>query len=79
MQTVYEGTWDEIAAHRDEFEGRHLKLIVEEKPDEVVSRERLARLDRALAIIEEVGRDKGPYPNHTMDNDFFYPDDEERV
>ena len=76
---VFEGTWDEIAAHREEFAGRRLRVTVGETPDEVRIGERLARLREGLAIIEEAGKGMGPYPNYTMDNDFLYPDDEEQA
>lgn len=33
MTRILEGTWAEIAAHADEWNGRHLRVEIEEKPD----------------------------------------------
>ena len=30
LEQVYEGTWEDLVAHADEFEGKHLRLTVVE-------------------------------------------------
>jgi hypothetical protein len=59
---VLEGTWEELAAHADEFKGRRLRLIVlpegteatASTPDEAVLREAAARLFAAADSSERI-------------------------
>lgn len=77
MATVYEGTWEEIAAHREEFRGRRLKLIVEETDEQAAIRERVERLERGFALAREISKDFPPVPERHITLDFLYPDEVE--
>ena len=77
MATVYEGTWEEIKAHEAELAGRKVRLIVEETPDEAAIRERVARIDRGLAMAREFGKDLSPVPERRITLAFLYPDEDE--
>ncbi|NOT64336.1 MAG: hypothetical protein HOP19_29310 [Acidobacteria bacterium] len=64
LEQVYEGTWEDLAAHADEFEGKHLRLtVVEDTP-----RQNYQMLEVMRRIAE---RDKdrpltSPEPNYAM-------------
>ena len=53
LEQVYEGTWEDLAAHADEFEGKHLRLtVVEDKTPPLIQ----ARLE-VLRQIDELRKD----------------------
>ena len=51
LEQVFEGTWQDLAAHADEFEGKQLRLTVVEEPP----RQNYQMLEVMLRIAE---RDK---------------------
>jgi len=52
-EQVYEGTWEEVAAHAEDFAGKHVRLtVVDEAPPLSLQ----ARLE-VLRRIEELQRD----------------------
>ena len=77
METVYEGTLEEILAHRDELQDRRLRVTVLDTSDEGAIRERVAKLERGLAMVRELGKDLPPYPRRELTLDVFYPDEDE--
>ncbi len=53
LEQVFEGTWEDLAAHADEFEGKQLRLTVVENPPPSSIQARL----EVLRQIEELQRD----------------------
>ena len=76
METIYEGTWDEVAAHRGEFENRRLRVVVLDTSEETAIRERVARIERGLAMAREASRGLGPFPKREITLDVLYPDED---
>ena len=77
METVYEGTWEEILAHQDELQDRRLRVTVLDAPDRAAIRERVERLERGLALAREISKDFPPVPERHITLDFLYPDKDE--
>lgn len=77
METVYEGTWDEIAAHRGELENRRLRVVVLDTPEEAAICEQVARIERGLEMARELGKELPPYPKRELTLDVMYPDEDE--
>lgn len=69
--TVYEGTWEEVLAHKDEFAGHYVQVKVIQDPDIA---ERLARMERSLEGLRKIGAGKGPFPEREITLDDRYPD-----
>ncbi len=52
-EQVFEGTWEEVATHADEFAGKHVRLtVVEDTPPSLIQARR-----EVLRQIEELQRD----------------------
>ena len=52
LEQIYEGTWEDLAAHADEFEGKHLRLTVVEAVPSFIQ----TRLE-VLRQIDELRKD----------------------
>ena len=75
METIYEGTWEELQSHSAELTGRRVRVIVQD----IETAGRLMRFEQGLARIKEIGRGIGPFPYRDITLDLRYPDDEERA
>lgn len=67
MNTVLEGTWEEIAQRAGEFAGRRLKvMIIEDEPQQLPNQKGLAAIARVKEIQKDMQETNGTNSLHML-------------